>query len=173
MRDLKTCLKQCEAILDQLNIPYSDPLEIKVNTRAKNRWGQCVRERYGYFININALLLQEEVDIRALQTTILHELLHTNPGCQNHGPKWQSYAKAVNEATGLNLQTTNMLHEEYGFASLFQAGREKEPDRYLVTCTKCGYERRYKRASKVVNHPERYRCGLCRGVLTSTILEAA
>lgn len=166
MRDLEKYLARCEKILTQLQIPFRHPDEILPNTRAKKRWGQCVWTPWGVSININAILLRPDVPADALKTTILHELLHTVPGCRNHGDRWKQYAQIVSKATGLNIRRTNDLAREYGFERLCQAQTSEKTYRYLVRCDQCGTSSRYQRAGKVVVHPERYRCSHCGGTLS-------
>ena len=62
MKDLKTLAAECEAELRSLNIQPGEINSWTVNTRAKNRWGQCKRYLPGLFdISISARLLQDNV----------------------------------------------------------------------------------------------------------------
>jgi len=105
MRDLEAIAYECMEKLDALEIPYGNVTEISVNTRAKSRWGQCRHKPDGtHTININVELLDESNDIRGLENTIIHELLHTCPGCNNHGPIWKTYAEKVRAAYGYDIK---------------------------------------------------------------------
>lgn len=160
MKDLNKIALECMAELDALKIPYVKPSKITVNTRAKSRWGQCRRvSKTEFTINISERILRDGVSDAATKNTVIHELLHTVDGCQNHGPKWQSLAAKVNRAyPKYNIQTTTS-HAEKGI----------EPDpvvyKYIVECEDCGNKRGYERRGKVVMYPERFRCGACNGKL--------
>ena len=41
MKDLKKLANQCMAELDAIGVQYGNVVLWEVNTRAKNRWGQC------------------------------------------------------------------------------------------------------------------------------------
>lgn len=135
-----------------------DP-EVKVNTRAKKRFGLCTRTRgalYEYKIEINHQLLN--TNEKTAMNTIVHEILHTCKGCMNHGKLWMSYARKMNEMYGYNITKTS---------SYEKMGLEKPKPKYLIKCksSKCSVEiPRYKK-SKTVTHIDRYACPKCRGKL--------
>lgn len=112
MRDLELITLACMEKLDKLGIPYGNILEVTINTRAKSRWGQCRHCAEGHKINISARLLDDSTDIRGLENTILHELLHTAPGCNNHGAVWKAYAEKVNAAYGYNIKRASTAYEK-------------------------------------------------------------
>ena len=85
-----------------------------------------------------------------------HEVLHTCPGCANHGPAWKGWAAQMNRAYGYCIQTTD-THQALGLV-------DQRPVRYLVVCSRCGQRLSRMKRSPLVDHPERYRCP-CGGVL--------
>ena len=96
MKDLKTLAAECEAELRSLNIQPGEINSWIVNTRAKNRWGQCKRYLPGLFdISISARLLQDSVSDQAAKNTIMHELLHTVKGCYGHRGKWKVLCRSI------------------------------------------------------------------------------
>lgn len=133
--------------------------EIKVNTRAKKRFGLCTRKRnglYDYVIEINHQLLN--VDELSAMNTMVHEILHTCEGCMNHGRLWMSYANKMNRMYGYNITKTS---------SYEKMGLEKPKPKYLIKCKseKCTVEiPRYKK-SKSITQINRYACPKCRGKL--------
>ena len=153
MRDLETYAVTCMEMLDDLSIPYGKILEVTPNTRAGSRWGQCRKTPAGYSININADLLREANDERGLMNTLLHELLHTCPGCMNHGKIWKGYAEQVRLAYGYDVKRCSSA-EEKGVTEK-TVGR-KEDYKYFCRCEKCGYVFKYKRMCKTVENPGRY-----------------
>jgi len=82
MRNLDEYAIQCMEELDAIGIEYGNIIEVKVNTRAKKRWGQCRAVPGGYSINISVVLLDERNDEQGLKETIIHELLHSCKGCR-------------------------------------------------------------------------------------------
>ena len=88
--------------LRALGIPLSqhiDPQPV-INTRAQRRLGCCVHREGRYTIQVSQSVLG---DPQLLRATLAHELLHTCPGCLNHGAAWKAYAKTVGEALGLSI----------------------------------------------------------------------
>ena len=155
MRDLLPYAAQCKRELDRLCIRYAADITFAVNTRAKRRLGVCKKTGDRYRIEIAASLLDERASEALLKETLLHELLHTCYGCMKHTGRWKALAAKVNAAYGTDIK------------------RAADPDsdiiakkpKYRVVCPSCGavYER-YKR-SALIQHPERYRCGKCKGRL--------
>ena len=85
MRDLQKYAKECIIDMNKLGIVVPYIKEFKINTRAKQRFGQCRKEPDGFSININVNLLNEEVPLSSLKETLYHEIIHTLPNCFNHG----------------------------------------------------------------------------------------
>ena len=163
MKDLMRLAGECERELAALGIRCGTVCEWSVNTRAKSRWGQCREIAPGQFaISIAASLLQDEVDETAVKSTILHELLHTVEGGMGHKGRWRELADRVNRACPEYRIRRTASPEEKGIA----CGARPRRSRYQITCRKCGLCAFRQRASRLVLHPERYRCGRCGGMLT-------
>ena len=146
-------------VLDQaraLKIPVSAQIRphVTVNRRAVTRFGCCIRRGEAFEIELSQRLL-EAAEGACLQT-LAHEALHTCPGCRDHGQRWKAYAARMNAAYGYAIARTDTC-EKLGVEDTVQA-------RYLVVCTRCGAQFRRSRKSKLVEHPERYRCR-CGGTL--------
>lgn len=159
MKNLNAFAEKCMAKLDDLHIEYGHILSVDVNCRAKKRWGQAKTVApWAYSININERLLQDDAPDKALEETLLHEMLHTCEGCMNHGKKWAELAEMVNRAYGYNIKRTNSA-EEKGVEYEVQ----ENPRNYRFVCQKCGGEITRQRASKFVKNYQRYICGQCGG----------
>lgn len=104
MRDLQQIAQICFRELEALGIVCGSVQAFRVNTRAKRRWGLCKILPGGYQIEIAAVLLREDIPLASLKDTIIHELLHTCPGCANHGAQWKALADKVNRAYGYNIR---------------------------------------------------------------------
>lgn len=149
----------CRELAEQLaalKIPVSNKIapEVRVNSRAKRRLGCCYAQDGGYVIEVSAGLLE---DRERLRQTLVHELLHTCPGCRNHGERWKSYARRVNEAWGMEIR--RLAPAEGPTEPL-----RREKVKYILQCTRCGREFPRSRMSKAVKYPGRYRCP-CGGAL--------
>ncbi len=169
-------MKEAEKELRAIGIrPSTRILEISENRRAKKRLGCCKLVKKGFRqtfrIEISTVLAQ--VDDKALKQTILHELLHTCPGCFNHGEKWKKLAEQVNQAYGYRIKRLSS-EEELGIAGPAaapgsRAGNSAERARpnykYRIRCTGCGTASYRMKRSRVVEHPEQYRCAKCGGAL--------
>ncbi|MBR1483454.1 MAG: SprT-like domain-containing protein [Ruminococcus sp.] len=159
MHDLMKYAAECMAELDRLGIRYAKNLRFTVNTRAKTRLGQCKKRGDQYEIEISHLLLDDRTPVESLKNTLHHELLHSCYGCMKHTGRWKAYAERVSAAYGYHIRRV--------------AGREDRelPDelmpeaKYMVRCESCGAEFGRTKLSAVIQHPERYRCGKCRGQL--------
>ena len=150
-----TCLKEVEAI----GIRPGNIVEVKVNTRARHRWGQCKCVPGGYSININAALLNPSNDERGLKETLIHEILHTVPGSMDHGIVWKSHAEEMNRHYGYNIKRCSSS-EEKGVTEDY-GSRPK----YTITCQRCGRTFGRDRASNLIKHTSLYYCARCKGPL--------
>ena len=157
MHDPNTMLARVIAQAKALKIPVSHHIhpQVRLNARAVTRFGCCFRRTDGsYLIELSARML-EAPEVSCLQT-LAHEVLHTCPGCRNHGPKWKAYAGQMNQAYGYQIARTGTCQ---------QLGVEDARKiRHLVVCTQCGRQFPRAKLSPLVAHPERYRCK-CGGLL--------
>ena len=156
---LERNLEMCQKLLDKIGVPYGEVTKIKINSKARSRWGQCRRLSPEKFeIEISSRLLEEGVSQKALWNTMLHELLHTVPGCFNHGSTWKAYAAKVN-AWGYEIKTSTNSKE-------LNIPDDPTEFRYRVICENCGSVSRYRVKSQVVKSVMRdegiYFCSKCR-----------
>ena len=151
-----------------IGIPISKEIsDIRINTRAKARFGCCKQEKRPlgkkrFIIEISERVLCAEEKI--IRQIIAHELLHTANGCMNHGAKWKEYAEAMNSAFGYNITRTS-TYEKLGLSSPEKVSRSESGYKYILKCQECGAEILRKKRCKVVDNPEHYRCGKCGGAL--------
>ena len=138
-------------------IPVSEHIcpQVRLNRRAKTRFGCCVRQGGEYIIELSARLAEEGSEDAVLQV-LAHEALHTCYGCANHGARWKSYAARMNAAYGYTISRTDKF-EDLGL-------EDDRPVRYWVVCAKCARRIPRMKRSPLTDHPERYRCR-CGGTL--------
>ena len=149
-QELDALLAELSAQLRELGIPLGKHIapQVEVNTRAQRRLGCCVCREGRFTIQVSARLLE---DAPLLRATLLHELLHTCYGCQNHGKRWKAYAQRVGEALGVEITRTVPLE---GPAPPLR----QEPVKYRLQSQSCGRLIPRRRLSKAVKYPSRYRC---------------
>ena len=140
-----------------VNIPVSEHIcpQVRLNRRAKTRFGCCIRQGEAYTVELSAQLAEEGTEDAVMQV-LAHEALHTCYGCANHGKRWKTYAARMNAAYGYDISRTDKF-EDLGIA-------DDRPVRYWVVCTQCGRRTPRMKRSPLVDHPERYRCR-CGGAL--------
>lgn len=119
--------------------------------RAKSRLGLCRHEKWGNYITIATRLVERHSD-KEIKDTILHEFLHTEPGCRNHREKWKAYARKF-DVLGYHIQRCSNLKETDEEASY----------KYFVKCSGCGRVVRRRVRCDIIKHPEYWRCGKCGG----------
>ena len=156
MNDFDALLARVAGQARALGLPVSRRIDphVAVNRRAVTRFGCCIQRGKGYTIELSERLLTAPEG--ACLQILAHEVLHTCPGCRNHGARWKEYARRMNEAYGYAISRTGSC-EALGVA-------DTRPVRHLVVCTACGMEFPRSRRSPLVDHPERYRCR-CGGAL--------
>lgn len=154
----KLALVQCKIC----NIPLGYISKVKINTRAKSRWGLCTSTPNGFVIEITDRLVVDDVEEAALMDTLLHEMLHTVDGCLNHGTKWKMLAKRLNDKFGYHIKRCTSA-EEKGLPQYSRINRAK----YKITCLGCGNENYYMKKSRAVSIIEKKpinsgcTCGRC------------
>lgn len=134
---------------------YINP-NVKINSRAKTRFGMCRKTpgKYDYEIELNSQLLK--ADKSKAMNTMVHEILHSVKGCMNHGRLWTRNSEIMNEREGYDISR---------LSSYSKLGLERPKAKYVIQCVDCDNQiLRFKR-SKVVTHINNYACGACSGKL--------
>ena len=107
------------------------------------------------YIGINKKLIGEDFEI---EKTMVHELIHTIPGCSNHGPNFKKYAGLINRHyPKYNVSTyyTPDSDETENIANI------KKP-KYVVTCETCGTKTYFYRKCKTLDIISRCTCKKCK-----------
>ena len=156
-------------------------IDIKISTRSTKRYGCCKQEnpdkqykivekvgrrksiRYEKFkthhIEISKWVLDLNDEI--IKNTIIHELIHCIPFCNNHGEEFKKYANYINEKLGYNIKARGNKKEDYEKSSLVY--EEDVSYKYKIICEGCGQTIYRKRLNTKLL--KRYRCGKCGGKL--------
>lgn len=158
-KNLDILLMQVISQARSLSVPVSRKIDphVTVNTRARTRFGCCRSVNGRHTIEVSSSLLEaEELFIKQV---LAHEVLHTCPGCADHGQRWQHWAAQMNRAFGYDIRRAH-APQSLGL-------EDTRPVRYLVVCRQCGKSISRMKRSPLVAHPERYRCK-CGGTLFVT-----
>ena len=150
MHDCDQLMREVAEQARALGIPISANIspQVRLNRRAVNRFGCCRRQGGEYIIELSTRIANGPE--KSCRETLAHELLHTCPGCHNHGLQWKRYARQMNDAYGYQIRRT-VTEEAMGVPRM----REYK---YLLRCQACGMELGRYRQSPLTRHPERYRC---------------
>lgn len=152
---LKTVLS--EAISAGLPVSKNIDAKVIVNTRAKKRFGMCINKNGRFTIELSSRLLNAPE--RSCRQTLAHELIHTCPGCDNHGALFKKYADVMNRRYGYDIRRTNS-NEEMGLSPV----SSDASFRYMLECQKCGARIKRMKYTSVIASPSRYTC-ICGGKL--------
>lgn len=109
--------------IDINNTKTFGSIEIKISKRNNKRYGACKQKdpdsktmyiekikrkkyiKYGKFnthiIEISPWVM--DLEDKIIKNTIIHELIHCMPYCNDHGEKFKEYAKYINQNLGYNI----------------------------------------------------------------------
>ena len=162
MKDYMAMFNEAMNVVESLGIETGNIVEVKLNYRAKNRFGQCRRNNVfnTYELNFNYLIFADEADDDAIMNVLIHEILHTCEGGMTHKGEWKRLANIVNAKTKYNITRCNS-YENFGIE---KPKREKKHN-YVFVCEDCGQTFIRERASKFTKNYHAYRCGKCGGEL--------
>lgn len=174
------CTQELNKIgIDILNNKKYGKIEISISKRNNKRYGCCKQEepdknyriitkigrkrivKYEkfnkHYIEISPWVLELEDDI--IKNTIMHELIHCLPYCNNHGIEFKKYANLVNANYGYNITRVGNKKDDYEKSNIEY--KEEKNYKYKIVCKKCNQEIYRQRLDK--NFLRKYRCGKCGG----------
>ena len=139
-------------IYPEFLLPTIDYIKI---TNAKSYWANIGKtSTYGYGIHISKYLFNSIKNKSLLKDRffgcIIHELIHTIPGCNNHKSKFKSICKQINK----NYPQYILQGNDKRIPLLFLS-----PPKYIMKCSVCNYEYYYFRKPKYPQ--EKYFCNKC------------
>ena len=146
---INTAIDNANKILKEVYPRYEIPniWSIRI-TNAKSYWANIGRDknfpnRFGMHISKTFEKIPDlELAKIRFQTCMLHELIHTIPGCNNHGKNFKRIGYLVSRKYPQYDVCTSVNAEEFGVET------KERPARYIIKCTKCGKEFRYARKPK-------------------------
>lgn len=178
-RLFKECIQELEKIGININNKDIGKIEINISKRNNKRYGACKQEepdikskyieRIGkrkivkywkynkHVIEISKWVM--ELDEKIIKNTIMHELIHCMPYCNNHGAEFKRYANYINNKLGYDISRVGNKEQDYKKSNLEY--KEEKQLKYKIECQKCGYTFYRQRQNK--NFTRKYRCGKCGG----------
>lgn len=182
-RLFKECTNELKAIgIDIQNNKEVGNIDVKIAPRATKRYGCCKQEKpdknyshryrigrkiyvkYDRF-NIHHIEISKwvmDLDEKIIKNTIMHEIIHCLPYCNDHGKNFKEYAKYINEKLGYNISRVGDKKEDYEKSNL-EYEDENKSYKYKILCKNCGQIYYRQRLQK--NLTIRYRCSKCGGKL--------
>lgn len=184
---LERLYNECLEELKRVGLNFDDEreygkIDIKIAKRNAKRYGCCKQEnpdklskfwyngkfQYGKFhihhIEISKWLM--ELNDEIIKNTIIHELIHCLPNCNNHGKYFKYYANIIKKEVGYNITRLGNKEEDYIKSGIELKKEEKRIKyKYNVICQKCGQTYFRQRIQK--NFTRKYVCGKCRRKISS------
>ena len=172
------CVNELNKIgIDILDKKQFGEIQISLAKRNNKRYGCCKQEnpdknykvivkigrrktiRYEkfnkHYIEISKWVMELEDNI--IKNTIMHELIHCIPYCNNHGSEFKKYANLINVNYGYEVSRVGNKKKDFQKSNMEY--KEKENYRYIVVCRGCDQKFFRQRLSK--NFIKKYRCGKC------------
>lgn len=153
----KECIDELNSI--NINVEKKRIIELKINTRSKKRYGCCKKiSKEKFLIEVSEWVMDLNEDI--IKNTIIHEIIHCIPRCNNHGEYFKKYAELINENLGYNVTRTGNREKDF-IKSNLEFIEKPVKYKYEVVCDNCN--QRFFRQRIVKNFTRKYRCGKCGG----------
>ena len=174
----KESIKELKSININLDEENVGKIDISFAKRKNKRYGCCKQEepdkstayrknRIIYYRKYNKHHIEIsrwviDLNDEIIKNTIIHELIHCLPDCNNHGKEFKKYCTLINEKLGYNISRVGRPEEDYKKSNL-EFKYELPKYKYIIKCESC--HQIYYRQRMVKNFTKKYRCGKCRGKL--------
>ena len=131
--------KTFEKILEDMRkdphipVPYDDIITDIQYFRGCNTLGRCCHHRGKHTIKVNEAYLTGYMSEKSLRATLVHEIIHTFPRCNNHREEFQYWARIFSRKYGVDLGTKCSRQEtiEFNRANLVHS-------KNISVCVDCG-----------------------------------
>ena len=172
------CVEELNSIgIDVNNNPNIGLIDITISRRNNKRYGCCKQEepdiktkyieklgkkritKYARFnkhhIEISPWIMGLDESIK--KNTIMHEIIHCFPFCNNHGKDFKKYANYINDKLGYDISRVGDKKEDFFKSNISYS--EDELFNYHIQCVNCRYS--FYRKRLVKNFVSKFRCGYC------------
>ena len=156
MKDINEYYARCRKMLEDIGVPVGNVVELRVST-LRSSTSQCViyPDTYECMIRMDRRMLNNKTNESDVIDTMLHELIHTIPGCLEHKGMWAEYARQTDEYYGTHVLS---CYDRFVFE------HPEMPVVAVFRCTDCGadfYVRDERMITAVLNGTKR--CDYCKG----------
>ena len=169
----KTCIKELTSIGLDLSKKSVGTIIIQLSKRNNKRYGCCKQEepdaKYKVVEKIGRrkIIKYEKYNKHIIETskwvldlndeiiknTIMHEIIHCFPYCNNHGKQFKSYANYINVKLAYNISRLGNKKDDYEKSNI---NYEEKQYKYTIKCTKC--EKLFHRNRLAKNFLRKFRC---------------
>ena len=106
--EMNEMLKEAVARFKQLGYKVGKVVELDVSRRYSNAWAKCIchGSRYDKSFTITVSDRLFRANKESVRDIIHHEVLHTIPGCFNHGNMFKNAAGHCNKKFGTHITVT-------------------------------------------------------------------
>lgn len=169
-------------MMDESNI---GKIDISFSKRKTKRYGYCKQEnpdktsaykikRRIYFKKFNTHHIEiskwlMDLNDEIIKNTIIHELIHCLPECNNHGKYFKKYAKLINDKLGYNITRVGNKKEDFIKSGVQEKFDDEPKSKYKIVCEKCNQT--YYRQRLAKNFTRKYLCGICKGKFRVEVIE--
>lgn len=177
------CVNELKSInIDIIDNPLVGDIDLKIAKRDTKRYGCCKQEEpdknyYHVIKNKKRFIVKYDkykkhhieiskwvmnLNDEIIKNTIMHEIIHCFPECNDHGKNFKRCATYINKNLGYNITRLGNVEEDYKKSNL-KYDNKSEGYKYKIVCEKCGqiyYRQRLKK-----NFVKKYRCSKCEGKL--------
>ena len=149
------CVQELQSIGFNFNKENIGEITIQISKRNNKRYGCCKQEqpdenykivkkvgrkkyiKYEKFnkhtIEISKWVL--DLDEKIIKNTIMHEIIHCFPCCNNHGEQFKKYANFINSRLGYSISRLGNKEVDYKQSNLEYKNAEYK---YTIKCKICG-----------------------------------
>lgn len=180
-RIYEECIKELKSIgIDVLNSDIGE-ISIGISKRNNKRYGCCKQEepvintkyyekigkrKYLKYAKFNKHTIEiskwvMELEEKIIKNTVMHEIIHCFPYCNNHGKEFKKYVDLINKNLGYEISRVGNKKEDYKKSNVEY--NENTKFNYEIICKKCGQH--FYRQRLMKNFVIKYRCGKCGGKL--------
>ena len=159
----ESTIRRGNEILQECYSKYNAPTIYRIDYKDKSKsyWAKIGFKKNlpGYFLRIGGLfsmIPNEDLAQTRFQSTIIHELIHTIPGCMNHGRKFHYICNLVNRRYPEYQLQTSTDPKSFGIE---EEALEIRKPKYKIICLNCGKEYIYYKKPRY--HISDYSCSKC------------
>ena len=165
-------------MMDESNI---GKIDISFSKRKTKRYGCCKQEnpdktsaykikRRIYFKKFNTHHIEiskwlMDLNDEIIKNTIIHELIHCLPECNNHGKYFKKNAKLINDKLGYNITRVGNKKEDFIKSGVQEKFDDEPKSKYKIICEKCNQTYFRQRLAR------KYLCGICKGKFRVEVIE--